>query len=102
MQTNILDVLIENVQPSTKYSFVIDKEQANNVIGHAKEVLEDNNYMVKHVTIVTFTTQIVIVRYSYESPLYGWRNYDSAIMLSAIKRVYRGNEPVFDRTSQQE
>ena len=40
MQTNILDVLTENVQPSvTEYSFVIDKDQANNVIGHATVTL---------------------------------------------------------------
>ena len=47
MQTNILDVLTENVQPSvTEYSFVIDKDQANNVIGHAKETLEDNGFII--------------------------------------------------------
>lgn len=100
MQTNILDVLTENVQPSaTEYSFVIDKDQANNVIGHAKETLEDNGFMVKYVSITAMTAQVIIVRESFEDFFYGWRNYDSALMISAIKKIYRNNELVFDSTS---
>lgn len=75
MQTNILDVLTENVQPSTiEYSFIIDKGQANNIIGHAKETLEDNRFMIKHVKITIMTAQIVLIRESFED-------------LSAIKKV---------------
>lgn len=102
MQTNVLDVLTENVQPSTKYSFVIDKEQTENVIGHAKNTLEVNNFMIKHVTLVTTTAQVAIVRYSYEDYIQGWCSYDSALMLSAIKKVYREEELVFDSTSKQD
>lgn len=99
MQTNILYILTENVQPSTtEYSFVIDKDQANNIIGHAKETLEDNGFMVKHVSITTMTAQIIIVRKSFEDSFYGWRSYDSAIMISAIKKIYRNNELIFDCT----
>ena len=99
MQTNILDVLTENVQPSvTEYSFVIDKDQANNIIGNAKETLEDNKFIIKRVKIIIMTAQIIIVRESYEDLFYGWRSYDSAIMISAIKKVYRNNELVFDCT----
>lgn len=99
MQTNILDVLTENVKPSIKdYSFVIDKDQANNIIGRAKETLEDNEFIVKHVSIIIMTAQIIIVRESFEDPFYGWRSYDSAIMISAIKKIYRNNKLVFDCT----
>ena len=99
MQTNILDVLTENVQPSTtEYSFVIDKDQANNIIGHVKETLEDNEFIIKRVKIIIMTAQIIIVRESSEDLFYGWRSYDSAIMISAIKKVYRNNELVFDCT----
>ena len=99
MQTNILDVLTENVQPSTtEYSFVIDKDQANNIIGHVKETLEDNNFIIKRVRIIIMTAQIIIVRESSEDLFYGWRSYDSAIMISAIKKVYRNNELIFDCT----
>ena len=99
MQTNILDVLTENVQPSTtEYSFVIDKDQANNIIGHVKETLEDNKFIIKRVKIIIMTAQIIIVRESSEDLFYGWRSYDSAIMISAIKKVYRNNELVFDCT----
>ena len=99
MQTNILDVLTENVQPSTtEYSFVIDKDQANNIIGHVKETLEDNKFIIKRVRIIIMTAQIIIVRESSEDLFYGWRSYDSAIMISAIKKVYRNNELVFDCT----
>ena len=99
MQTNILDVLTENVQPSvTEYSFVIDKDQANNIIGHIKETLEDNKFIIKRVRIIIMTAQIIIVRESSEDLFYGWRSYDSAIMISAIKKIYRNNELVFDCT----
>ena len=99
MQTNILDVLTENVQPSTtEYSFVIDKDQANNIIGHAKETLEDNKFIIKRVKIIIMTAQIIIVRESSEDLFYGCRSYDSAIMISAIKKVYRNNKLVFDCT----
>ena len=99
MQTNILDVLTENVQPSTtEYSFVIDKDQANNIIGHVKETLEDNKFIIKRVKIIIMTAQIIIVRESSEDLFYGWRSYDSAIMISAIKKIYRNNELVFDCT----
>ena len=99
MQTNILDVLTENVQPSTtEYSFVINKDQANNIIGHVKETLEDNKFIIKRVRIIIMTAQIIIVRESSEDLFYGWRSYDSAIMISAIKKIYRNNELVFDCT----
>ena len=95
----ILEALRANTEEECpKYSFVIDKDQANNVIGHAKETLEDNGFIVKHVSITTMTAQIIIVRESYEDLFYGWRSYDSAIMISAIKKIYRNNELVFDCT----
>lgn len=102
MQTSILNVLCENKESkeSSEFSFVIDKNQANNVIGNAGVTLEANGFMVKHVTIIAFTAQVVIVRHSYEEPIYGWCNFDSAIMLSAIKRAYKGDKLVFDGTLQ--
>ena len=101
MQTNILDVLTEHVQPTKKYSFVIDKDQANNIIGHAKNTLEDNGFIIKHVNIIAMTAQIIIVRKSFEDFFYGWRSYDSALMISAIKKVYRDDKLIFDCTTKE-
>ena len=66
MQTNILDVLTENVQPSTtEYSFVIDKDQANNIIGNAKETLEDNKFIIKRVKIIIMNKKDFYTFYFY-------------------------------------
>lgn len=46
----------------SKYSFVIDNNQSDKVIGNAKDTLEANNYIIKNVEIVFNTSQIVVVR----------------------------------------
>lgn len=66
----------------SKYSFVIDNNQADKVIGDAKDTLEANNYIIKNVEIVFNTAQIVVVRSNVYTSTYGWESYDSALMLS--------------------
>lgn len=80
----------------SKYSFVIDNNQANKVIGDASAALAINNYIIKNVEIVFNTAQIVVVRSNVYTSTYGWESCDSALMLSCIKRVYRGEELIFD------
>lgn len=79
-----------------KYSFVIDNNQIDKVIGGAKDILEVNNYIIKNVEIVFNTRQIVVIRSNTYTSAYGWESSDSALMLSCIKRVYRGEELIFD------
>lgn len=82
----------------SKYSFVIDNNQADKVIGDTSATLEVNNYIIKNVEIVFNTAQVVVVRSNVYTSTYGWESCDSALMLSCIKRVYRGEELVFDCT----
>lgn len=83
-----------------KYSFVVDPKQIDKVIGNAKDTLEVNNYIIKHVEIVFNTAQIVVVRSNTYNPTYGWESSDSALMLSCIKRVYKGEELIFGSTEE--
>lgn len=85
----------------SKYSFVIDNNQADKVIGDEKDTLEANNYIIKNVEIVFNTAQIVVVRSNVYTSTYGWESYDSALMLSCIKRVYKGEELIFDCTTKE-
>ena len=82
----------------SKYSFVIDNNQINNVIGGAKDTLEDNNYIIKNVEIVFNTAQVVVVRSNTYTSIYGWESSDSALMFSCIKKIYKGNKLIFDCT----
>lgn len=94
----ILEALTKAVVESgySKYSFVIDNNQIDKVIGGAKDILEVNNYIIKNVEIVFNTAQIVVVRSNTYNSVFGWESSDSALMLSCIKRVYRGEELIFD------
>lgn len=85
----------------SKYSFVIDNNQIDKVIGDAKDTLEANNYIVKNVEIVFNTAQIVVVRSNVYTSTYGWESYDSALMLSCIKKVYKGEKLIFDCTTKE-
>ena len=82
----------------SKYSFVIDNNQINKIIGGAKDTLEINNYIIKNVEIVFNTAQVVVVRSNTYTSIYGWESSDSALMFSCIKKVYRNNELIFDCT----
>ena len=84
-----------------QYSFVIDPKQIDKVIGDAKDTLEVNNYIIKKVEIVFNTAQIVVVRSNVYTSTYGWESYDSALMLSCIKKVYKGEELIFDCTTEE-
>lgn len=84
----------------SKYSFVIDNNQANKVIGDASATLAVNSYIIKNVEIVFNTAQIVVVRSSVYTSTYGWESCDTALMLSCIKRVYRGEELIFSSTEE--
>lgn len=84
----------------SKYSFVIDNNQANKIIGDASATLAVNNYIIKNVEIVFNTAQIVVVRSNVYTSTYGWESCDSALMLSCIKRVYRGEELIFGSTEE--
>lgn len=85
----------------SKYSFVVNNSQADKVIGDAKDTLEVNNYIIKNVEIVFNTAQIVVVRSNTYNPTYGWESRDCAIMLSCIKKVYKGKELIFDCTTEE-
>ena len=85
----------------SKYSFVIDNNQANKIIGDANATLAVNSYIIKNVEIVFNTAQIVVVRSNVYTSTYGWESYDSALMLSCIKKVYRGEELIFDCTTEE-
>lgn len=85
----------------SKYSFVIGNNQDSKVIGDAKDALEVNNYIIKNVEIVFNTAQIVVVRSNVYTSTYGWESYDSALMLSCIKKVYKGEDLIFDCTTKE-
>lgn len=79
----------------------IDFKNSDKVIGDAKDTLEANNYIIKNVEIVFNTAQIVVVRSNIYTSIYGWESYDSALMLSCIKKVYKGEELIFDCTTKE-
>ena len=82
----------------SKYSFVIDNNQINKVIGGVKDTLEVNNYIIKNVEIVFNTAQVVVVRSNTYTSIYGWESSDSALMFSCIKKIYKGEKLIFDCT----
>lgn len=82
----------------SKYSFVIDNNQSNKVIGDAKDTLEINNYIIKNIEIVFYTAQVIVVRNNTYNHIYGWESSDSALMFSCIKKIYRDNKLIFDCT----
>ena len=92
----LANAINENV--NSKYSFVIDNNQIDKVIGDAKDTLEVNNYMIKNVEIGFYTAQVIVVRSNTYSPIYGWESKDYALLLSCIKKIYRNNELIFDCT----
>lgn len=99
----ILEALTKAVAESgySKYSFIIDNNQIDKIIGGAKDTLKVNNYLIKNVEIVFNTAQVVVVRSNTYTSVYGWESSDSALMLSCIKRVYRGEELIFDYTTKE-
>ena len=95
----ILEALRANTEEENlKYSFVIDNNQIDKVIGDAKNNLEINNYIIKNVEIVFNTAQVVVVRSNTYTSIYGWESSDSALMFSCIKKIYKGNKLIFDCT----
>ena len=96
----ILEALTKVVEEYrySKYSFVIDNDQSDKVIGNAKDTLEINNYIIKNVEIVFNTAQVIVVRSNTYNHIYGWESSDSALLLSCIKKVYRDNKIIFDCT----
>ena len=96
----ILEALTKAIAENeySKYSFVIDNNQINKVIGGAKDTLEVNNYIIKNVEIIFNTAQVIIVRNNTYNPIYGWESSDSALMFSCIKKIYRDKELIFDCT----
>ena len=82
----------------SKYSFVIDNNQINKVIGGVKDTLEANNYIIKNVEIVFNTAQVVVVRSNTYTSIYGWESKDSALMFSCIKKIYKEDKLIFDCT----
>lgn len=96
----ILEALTKAVAENrySKYSFVIDNNQIDKVIGGAKSTLEVNNYIIKNVEIVFNTRQVVVIRSNTYTSIYGWESSDSALMFSCIKKIYRDNKLIFDCT----
>nr|UWI39042.1 MAG: hypothetical protein [Bacteriophage sp.] len=95
----ILEALLVNAkEENPKYSFVIDNNQIDKVIGDAKNNLEINNYIIKNVIIIFNTAQVVIIRSNTYNPTYSWESSDSALMFSCIKKIYKGEKLVFDCT----
>ena len=95
----ILEALRANTEEENlKYSFVIDNNQIDKIIGDAKNNLEINNYINKNVEIVFNTAQVVGVRSNTYTSIYGWESSDSALMFSCIKKIYRDKELIFDCT----
>ena len=84
----------------SKYSFVINDNQINEIIGNAKNILEANNYIIKNVDIVFNTAQIVIIRSNTYNPICGWESSDSALMFSCIKKIYKGDKLIFSCTEE--
>ena len=91
-----LSIIDEEEYP--KYSFVIDNNQIDKVIGDAKKYLEINNYIIKNVNIIFNTAQIVIIRSNTYNPICGQESSDSALMFSCIKKIYKGEKLIFDCT----
>ena len=83
----------------SKYSFVVNNNQIDKIIGDEKDNLEINNYIIKNVEVFFYTTQIIVVRSNTYSSVYGWESKDYALMLSCIERVYKGEELIFDSTT---
>ena len=98
----ILEALTKAIAENeySKYSFVIDNNQINKVIGGAKDTLEVNNYIIKNVEIVFNTAQVVVVRSNTYTSIYGWESSDSALMFSCIKKIYKGNKLIFSYTEE--
>ena len=96
----IFEALVKAIEENgnSKYSFVIDNNQIDKVIGGAKNNLEVNNYIIKNVEIIFNTAQVVIIRSNTYTSIYGWESTDSALMFSCIKKIYRGNKLIFDCT----
>ena len=96
----ILEALRANTEEECpKYSFVIDNNQIDKVIGNAKNNLEINNYIIKNVNIVFNTAQVVIIRSNtYNTIICGCESNDSALMFSCIKKIYREDKLIFDCT----
>ena len=96
----ILEALTKAIAENgySKYSFVIDNNQINKVIGGAKDTLEVNNYIIKNVEIVFNTAQVVIIRSNTYNPICGWESNDSALMFSCIKKIYKGDKLIFNCT----
>ena len=95
----IFEALLVNAEEENpKYSFVIDNNQINKVIGGAKDTLEVNNYIIKNVEIIFNTAQVVVVRSNTYTSIYGWESSDSALMFSCIKKIYREEKLIFDCT----
>ena len=96
----ILEALTKAIAENgySKYSFVIDNNQINKIIGGAKDTLEVNNYIIKNVEIIFNTAQVVVVRSNTYTSIYGWESSDSALMFSCIKKIYRGEKLIFDCT----
>ena len=96
----IFEALVKAVEENenSKYSFVIDNNQIDKVIGNAKNNLEINNYIIKNVDIIFNTAQVVVIRSNTYTSIYGWESSDSALMFSCIKKIYRDNELIFDCT----
>ena len=94
----ILEALTKAIAENgySKYSFVIDNNQINKVIGGAKDTLEVNNYIIKNVEIIFNTAQVVVVRSNTYTSIYGWESSDSALMFSCIKKIYKENKLIFD------
>ena len=95
----IFEALLVNAEEENpKYSFVIDNNQIDKVIGNAKDTLEVNNYIIKNVEIVFNTAQVVIIRSNTYNTICGWESNDSALMFSCIKKIYKGEKLIFDCT----
>ena len=96
----ILEALTKAIAENgySKYSFVIDNNQINKVIGGAKDTLEVNNYIIKNVEIIFNTAQVVVVRSNTYNTICGWESSDSALMFSCIKKIYKGDKLIFDCT----
>ena len=91
-------LLINAEEENSKYSFVIDNNQIDKVIGGAKDTLEANNYIIKNVEIVFNTAQVVVIRSNTYNHIYGWESSDSALIFSCIKKIYKEDKLIFDCT----
>ena len=96
----IFEALVKAVEENEnyKYSFVIDNNQIDKVIGDAKDTLKVNNYIIKNVDIIFNTAQVVVIRSNTYTSIYGWESSDSALMFSCIKKMYKDNKLIFDCT----